>query len=146
MVPAEHHLAQLARPVTLDDIAEEAFLDPGFPDTPEMYRDYWLAEPRPHRGPGPHVVPLLADSAQQMYAYVAAGHALAITSETLARQITWPHVVFLQVDGLSPVCFGIVRHRDECRPTVLELFDAIVESHPRAHATLDRVGGSGRRR
>lgn len=129
MVPANHHLAQLERPVTLDDIAEEAFLDPGFPDTPEMYRDYWLAEPRPHRGPGPHVVPLLAVSPQQMYAYVAAGHALAITSETLARQINWPHVVFLHVEGLSPVCFGIVRHRDESRSAVLELFDAVVELH-----------------
>jgi DNA-binding transcriptional LysR family regulator len=129
MAPADHHLARLTRPVTLDDIAEEAFLDPGFPDTPEMYRDYWLAEPRPHRGPGPHVVPLLAVSAQQMYAYVAAGHGLAITSETLARQINWPHVVFLQLDDLSPVCFGIVRHRDERRPAVLELFDAITESH-----------------
>jgi DNA-binding transcriptional LysR family regulator len=129
MVPAGHHLAQREGRVTLDDIAEEAFLDPGFPDTPEMYRDYWLAEPRPHRGPGPHVVPLLAVAPQQMYAYVAAGHALAITSETLARQISWPHVVFLHVDGLSPVCFGIVRDRDERRPAVLELFDAIVDAH-----------------
>lgn len=115
MTPADHRLARLTRPVTLDDIAEEAFLDPGFPDTPEMYRDYWLGEPRPHRGPGPHVVPLLAVSAQQMYAYVAAGHGLAITSETLARQFSWPDVLFLQVDDLSPVCFGIVRHRDETR-------------------------------
>jgi DNA-binding transcriptional LysR family regulator len=129
MAPADHHLAQVERPLTLDDIAEEAFLDPGFPDTPEMYRDYWLAEPRPHRGPGPHVVPLFAVSPQQMYAYVAAGQALAITSETLARQLNWPHVVFLHVNGLAPVCFGIVRHRDEPRPAVLKLFDAIVEFH-----------------
>ncbi|MBV8081223.1 MAG: hypothetical protein JO186_12715 [Actinobacteria bacterium] len=131
MAPADHELARLGRPVTLDDLAEDAFLDPGFPDVPEMYRDYWLAEPRPHRGPGPHVVPLFAVSVQQMYAYVAAGHGLAITSETLARQITWPHIAFVHVDGLPPVCFGIVRHRDERRPAVLELFDAIAESAQR---------------
>ena len=125
VAPADHPVGRLRRPLTLDDIAEEALLDPGFADVPEMYRDYWLAEPRPHRGPGPFVRPWKALTVEQMCAYVAAGRGLAVASETVSRQFSRPDVVFLPVEDLPPVAIGICRLRNERRPAVIDVFEAV---------------------
>ncbi|WGL53978.1 LysR family transcriptional regulator [Nocardioides sp. BP30] len=125
VAPAGHRLASLGRPLVLADIAEEGLLDPGFPDVPEMYRDFWLAEPRPHTGAGPFVIQLIARTVEEMCAYVASGRGLAITSETVASHYARPDLCFLQVEDLGPVAVGIARLRNERREAVRAVFDRL---------------------
>ncbi|MCW2844554.1 MAG: transcriptional regulator, LysR family [Nocardioides sp.] len=124
IVRADHRLAELAE-VTLRDLATEPVLDPGYANVPEMHRDFWLGEPRPLEGPGPHVVPLEVRTVEEMCACVAAGKGLAITSATVAGSYARPDLVFLPVTDLEPVDVGIARLRDEHRREVLETFEAI---------------------
>jgi DNA-binding transcriptional LysR family regulator len=128
IVPAGHRLVDYSE-VTLRDLAVEPILDPGFADIPEMHRNFWLGEPRPHDGPGPHVVPLMVRTVEEMCACVAARKGLAFTSATVAASYARPDLAFLPVADLSPVEVGVARLREEHRPEVLETFEEIAASH-----------------
>ncbi|WP_033287635.1 LysR family transcriptional regulator [Amycolatopsis jejuensis] len=124
LLPAGHALA--TRPsVSVLDIAGEPILDPGFGDTPEMNRDYWLGEPRPHHGDGPVVVGPPVRTVEEMCAFVAAGKGMAITSGMLAEHYQRADLAFVPIEDLEPVEVGLVRLRDDRRPQVVEVFEQL---------------------
>ena len=119
-----HRLAR-RKHLTLTDIAAEPILDPGFEDVPEMHRDFWLGEPRPHEGNGPSVVHLKMRTVEEMYACVAAGRGLAITSGAVSEQYPRPDLAFLPVRDLDPVEIGIARLRSDKRTEVGAAMDGL---------------------
>lgn len=121
---ASHRLAGHSR-VTLDELADEPILDPGFDDQPQMHRDYWLGEPRPHPPGGLAIVGPPVRTVEEMCAFVAAGLGMAITSGTISEQYRRPDLAFVPIEGLAPVEVGLARLRDDARPEILAVFDQL---------------------
>lgn len=130
LLPATHPLA-IRKALSVHDIAGEPILDPGFGDSPEMHRGYWLGEPRPHSGDGPVVVGPPVRTVEEMCAFVAAGKGMAITSGMLAEQYGRPDLVFVPIEDLEPVEAGLVRLREDERPHILDVFEELRAHHLR---------------
>jgi DNA-binding transcriptional LysR family regulator len=124
LFPATHRLASRTA-VSMDDLIDEPILDPGFGDDPQMYRGYWLGEPRPHRAGGLTIVGPPVRTVEEMCAFVAAGMGMAITSGLLAEQYGRPDLAFVPIEGLEPVEVGLARLREDERPHLLAVFNQL---------------------
>jgi DNA-binding transcriptional LysR family regulator len=121
LVPVGHRLAERAS-VNLADLAGEPILDPGFTDGPDGFREYWLGNPRPHDAPIGRIVGPPVKTVDEMCNFVAAGRGLAIVSDVLATRYLRPDLVFLPVEGLSPIEVGIAKLSEDLRPHIAEVF------------------------
>jgi DNA-binding transcriptional LysR family regulator len=122
LFPATHPLASRVS-VSLEELAEEPILDPGYGDDPLMFREYWLGGTR-----GPVVGPPVR-TVEEMCAFVAAGMGMAITSGTIAAQYGRPDLAFVPIEGLAPVEVGLVRLREDERPPLVAVFNEL-RDHP----------------
>jgi DNA-binding transcriptional LysR family regulator len=112
--PRLHRLA--TRPViTLADLRDEPILDAA------TDRDFWLVNPRPGY-PLPRVVRPAATTVEEMLAFVFAGLAMAITSESVADKHGDRDLVFIPIGDLAPAVIALARLRSDTRPEVLGLY------------------------
>jgi DNA-binding transcriptional LysR family regulator len=112
--PRHHRLA--TRPViTMSDLRDEPILDAA------TDRNFWLVDPRPGY-PLPRVVGPAATTVEEMLAFVSAGLAMAITSESVADKHGDRELVFIPIGDLEPAVIALARLRSDTRPGLLGLY------------------------
>jgi DNA-binding transcriptional LysR family regulator len=103
-------------PVTLAELAGIPTLDPGLTDAPTAFRELWLALPRPRTSPAGTIVGPPNRTIDEMFAFVAAGRGMAITSLTTAVQHPHQEVTARLIKDARPVSIGLVRLSEDHRP------------------------------
>lgn len=124
LLPAGHRLAGRER-VELGELAGEPVLDPGFSDGPAGFRELWLGLPRPASAPLGPVVGPANRTIEEMYAFVAAGRAMAITSAAVPVQHQRDDLAIAEIVGLPGVEVGIARLAEDRRAAVLAVVERL---------------------